>query len=266
MIDVERPGDDEQDAQDAQLELYVLGLLDDDAAAAVERRLQTDERARERVRELRGTVGLLGLALEPLEPSPQLKTRLFDAVQADAERERLARGAGNDAPAVAAVEPVSLEAYRQAQPSARRQRWLPWAVAAALALALAGSLLWNAELRGELDGPPELARYGVTGSGAAAGAAGEVVALPDQEAAVVTLAGVPQPDPGRVFQVWWIDSGAPEPSVTFLPNEHGVASVVVPGDVDDYRVLAITIEPDGGSAQPTSDPILMSDLTVPAQS
>lgn len=62
---------------------------------------------------------------------------------------------------------------------------------------------------------------------------------------------------GRDYQLWLMKDGVPAPSVTFDVS----GSVVVVESEDDlqgYEGAAITVEPDGGSRQPTTDPVLSS--------
>lgn len=232
------------DARDEQVELYVLGLLDEGETAAVERLLRDDPDARRRARELREVLSTLAFDAEPVEPSPDLKARILDAARTE--------------PSPATVRPpVSLAERRRAD----RAGWAPWLVAAGLAIALAASLLWNAQLRSDLDDAPETATYAIAGTGTAAGVAGALVVVEDRDEAVLSLAGLSALPADRAYQVWLIADGEPVPNVTFLPNAAGVATVMIPGDIADYRTLAITVEPLAGSAAPTTEPIIVGDLT-----
>ncbi|HEX5164265.1 MAG TPA: anti-sigma factor [Thermomicrobiales bacterium] len=234
------------DARDEQLELYILGLLDERETAAIERVLRDDPAARQRARELREVVSVLALDVDPVEPSSGLKARILDAARADLTPDQ-----------VAPQPPISLAERRERGVA----RWTPWLVAAALALALAASLVWNAQLRSDLDSQPETAIYAVEGSGPAAGVAGSLIVVGDDDS-VLTLAGLAALPSDRAYQVWLIADGAPVPNVTFVPNAAGVATVTVPGRIADYHTLAITVEPQTGSLAPTTDPIITSDLTV----
>ena len=234
------------DARDEQLELYVLGLLDDQETAAVERLLRDDPAARQRARELREVISVLAFDAEPIEPSPGLKARIMDAARADQTPDP-----------VAPAPPVSLTERRERDLA----RWTPWLVAAVLAIALAGSLIWNAQLRSDLNDQPETVTYAVAGTGPAEGVSGTLIVVGDDDDAILNLAGLDTLPSDRTYQVWLIADGAPVPNVTFVPNAAGVATVSVPGDSEDYNLLAITVEPQTGSAAPTTDPIITSDLT-----
>lgn len=234
------------DARDEQLELYVLGLLNEGETAAIERLLREDPTARQRARELREVVSVLAFDAEPIEPSADLKARIMEAARADRTPE-----------AVAPPLPVSLAERRERGLA----RWTPWLVAAALAIALAGSLIWNAQLRSDLDARPEMATYAVVGNGPAETVTGTLLVVGDENDAILSLAGLETLPSDRAYQVWLIAEGDPAPNVTFVPNAAGVATVSVPGDIEDYNLLAITVEPLAGSAAPTTDPIITSDLT-----
>jgi anti-sigma-K factor RskA len=67
---------------------------------------------------------------------------------------------------------------------------------------------------------------------------------------------------GRTYQLWFIQDGKPVPSVTFNPEPVGharVEQIAVPRD-GDVSAAAVTVEPEGGSAQPTSPILLVGPL------
>jgi anti-sigma-K factor RskA len=51
------------------------------------------------------------------------------------------------------------------------------------------------------------------------------------------------------------------PSVTFVPNSSGVAVVPVPTPAASVVAVAVSVEPDGGSKQPTSKPTFVLKLS-----
>jgi anti-sigma-K factor RskA len=255
---------------DDLLELYVLGVLDDDEVATVERRLRDDPVARERVRELRGVTAFLAADVEPLDPPPALRDRILSAARVDVQQrdpEPVSTPAPPPVAAPAPPAPVSLSAERERRAGVTRITF-PWAIAAVLAVALVGSMFWNASLRRDLDDRDQAIAqaHSIIATGFASGASGRVLIVDDEGTAWLALSGLPLPEPGQVFQVWLIAGGAPVPNVTFTPNTLGYASVAVPVDVPDYRVIAITVEPEGGSPAPTTDPVIISDLGEPVTS
>lgn len=246
------------DDRDEQLELYALGLLDERETTEVERLLREDPAARQRARELREVVSVLAFDADPVEPSPGLRARILDAARADLAPETVEREpAPVPAPTPAPAPPISLAERRDRGVA----RWTPWLVAAALAVALATSLIWNSQLRSELDSQPGTATFAVAGSGPAENVAGTLVVVGDHDSGILFLAGLEELPADRAYQIWLIDDGDPVPNVTFLPNQEGLATVSVSGEISDYRVLAITVEPLAGSPAPTTEPIITSDLT-----
>jgi anti-sigma-K factor RskA len=51
-----------------------------------------------------------------------------------------------------------------------------------------------------------------------------------------------------------------DPSVTFVPNQHGVAIVALPVDATTTQAVAVSVEPYGGSKAPTSTPVVVQSL------
>lgn len=83
-----------------------------------------------------------------------------------------------------------------------------------------------------------------------------------QHEAVVTTAGVPAPAGPRVYQLW-VMSTAGARSAGLLPASHtGSTSPVLAVGVAPGDRLGITIEPAGGTAQPTTTPVVV--MPVPA--
>ena len=69
---------------------------------------------------------------------------------------------------------------------------------------------------------------------------------------VVLLAdGLPDPGDGRVYELWRIDAAGPDPAGLFDPDGSGAAGLVAPLDGADPAGWGVTVEPDGGSPQPT---------------
>jgi anti-sigma-K factor RskA len=67
---------------------------------------------------------------------------------------------------------------------------------------------------------------------------------------------------GQAYQLWFIKDGAPVPSVTFKPEPDGhvkVERIPVPPD-GKVTAAAVTVEPESGSAQPTTPIRLVGTL------
>ena len=63
---------------------------------------------------------------------------------------------------------------------------------------------------------------------------------------------------GKDYELWFID-GDTFVSAGLMPDEPD-QTVVLDGSAGAAAAVGITVEPDGGSQQPTSDPIAVFDL------
>jgi anti-sigma-K factor RskA len=97
----------------------------------------------------------------------------------------------------------------------------------------------------------------VTSSTTVGGSVTAVISPRDREA-VVTTAGMPTPADAKVYQLWVI-SAAGARSAGLLPggSSGGATSPVLAADIRTGDRLGITVEPAGGSKQPTTIPIVL---------
>jgi len=74
----------------------------------------------------------------------------------------------------------------------------------------------------------------------------------------LALRQLPEPPHGKVYQAWTIAKGSTKPSAapTFLPDARGVALIVLPADARSTSEVSVTLEPEGGSKEPTSKPLM----------
>ncbi|MGO4419313.1 anti-sigma factor, partial [Streptomyces sp. MCAF7] len=94
-------------------------------------------------------------------------------------------------------------------------------------------------------------------------------------AAVVTVSGLPAPPGGRTYQLWMIDAppeeargespgGAAAPRSAGLLKGSGEGTPLVTGGFGAHTErLAVTLEPDGGSTRPTTNPVVQLALGDP---
>jgi anti-sigma factor RsiW len=84
-----------------------------------------------------------------------------------------------------------------------------------------------------------------------------ISALASAHRIYVVAHGLPALPAGKVYQMWTLAKGATTvaPSVTFVPDSTGDATVAVPADPATTTETAISVEPAGGSKQPTTKPI-----------
>jgi hypothetical protein len=77
--------------------------------------------------------------------------------------------------------------------------------------------------------------------------------------ATLRVSDFPEPPRGRVYQVWLKRPGRPpDPTTALFTVRDGGATVEVPGSVAGVDQVLVTAEPDGGSRQPTRDPVIIA--------
>ena len=91
------------------------------------------------------------------------------------------------------------------------------------------------------------------------GGTAEVAMSAGENAAVVTLSGVPAPPEGSVYQMWRVpaDGSAPVSVGTMTGDEVSGKKATALTDIDPYTAVALTVEPAGGSATPTLPIVLV---------
>jgi len=93
------------------------------------------------------------------------------------------------------------------------------------------------------------------------GVATVVLAADRHELAVVTT-GLPALPPGKVYQLWLIGKPKITSAGLLPPATNGQTPAVLATGVVKGDALGLTVEPAGGSAQPTTAPILALPLPV----
>lgn len=78
----------------------------------------------------------------------------------------------------------------------------------------------------------------------------------------LTMHDMPAPQRGKVYQAWTLPKGSKTmaPSVTFVPDARGAAVIALPENADKTAAVAVSVEPQGGSKQPTSKPLVVQSL------
>lgn len=219
-----------------QLTAYALGILAPEEEARVQAALEASPELRAQFRAEQEALTALAESLPAVEPPAGAEDRLLARLAAEREREAPAAPAGIPLPVAPAPRP-------------RRAPWLPLAalgLAAALALAFvlrpaAGPLQQYART-------PGATTETVTANG---NQLGQLVRLPDGR--VYLHLNEPAAD-GRVYQMWQIQAGKPV-SLGVFEGQGFLLAGLPPG-----ATIAVSVEPPGGSPQPTTTPILAQTL------
>jgi anti-sigma-K factor RskA len=85
-----------------------------------------------------------------------------------------------------------------------------------------------------------------------AGGTATVVFSRERNAGVLVMNNVAAPQPGTVYQMWLIDDKGPRSAGTMDTKAVAPSTTAVLPDLGDSQTLAFTVEPPGGSAQPTT--------------
>ncbi|MFI6428677.1 anti-sigma factor domain-containing protein [Rhodococcus oryzae] len=235
---------------DDQIDLanaYALDALDADQRRAVAQLLATsDDSLRAEfeavVRRCRETLAATAVA-NATAPPAHIRERLLTQI---AREPRTGPGRG--------AAPVSLADRR------RTPRWrLVGAAAAAVAL-LGGGVVIGQQLREPTPEQPMAAQVmsapDIRTSSTAVPGGGSATAVYSRstDAAVLMMNDVTPPAPESVYQMWLIaGTGAPVSAGMMSPDQVSPSTVAVLDDLDGASLLAFTVEPAGGSEQPTTD-------------
>jgi anti-sigma-K factor RskA len=215
---------------------YALYALPPDELAEVEAHLADCERHPE-LAELLMAASTIAITTPEMEPPPELKTRLIAAIQAET------------APPVAAPEPATSDGLigwlRRALSGPR----LGYGLAAAMAVLVIA--VFFATMSGDGGDENTLVREFSQGE-----VSGTVTYVPDEQTAVMEVEGLDPAPEGQTYQVWAITDGQPA-SIGFIEvPEDGPASSEMSGiQLEDGQTVAVTLEPAGGSLQPTTEPL-----------
>lgn len=248
----------EDGADDALLAAWALDAVDGQERLDLERQLDADPQLRARADALSGTVARLA-ASTPAEPPAGLRERVLAAVAGTEEA-----GTG-EAPAREPSPPADLGRHRARRRPDRRRWWVTvasTAAAAVVAVALLVSQPW-AETPGISEGDQVTALEQVLRtegsqrleSEVAGGGAAEAAVAPTGET-VLAVRDLPDPAEGRDYQLWTIQGEEAPESVGLLEVQDGRALVRIQ-DVPAGAALALSVEPDGGSEAPTTEPIVV---------
>jgi anti-sigma-K factor RskA len=223
---------------------YALDALEADDRSRFEAHLALCEQCRVELVGFLSTAARLGEA-EAVTPPPALRERLL-AIAASTPQER---------PVVTALAQRS-----------RMRRLAPrisLAAAAAVAVVGIGGFVAEHERADDLSADRSrlttvmTARDATTTEGAVAGG-GEVrvIASPAHDAAVVVGSSLDELGDDETYQVWRMHDGKPT-SVGLLGRGPGLLYV---DGITDADAFAVSVEPAGGSPQPTSDPIVSTPV------
>lgn len=250
---------------------YAVDALDAEERTRFESHLAVCPTCHDEVQELQATAAVLGTAAGAVPP-PSLRAEVLAGIAAirplpPADNDR--RDFGNDdsdTSGGSAARPISLEAHRQRR-LLRRPLMMVAAAAAALAVGVTG---WD-QVRD--DRPAGQEQSDLT-------AAERVLAAPDAvrvdksfpdgskaavvvsrkvgKAVIITDGMKPAPN-GHAYEIWYQSSAGDMVRAGLMPDIRS-NTLVLEGDPGRAVGIGITVEPEGGSQQPSTDPIAYFNL------
>ncbi|MEU6994113.1 anti-sigma factor [Streptomyces sp. NPDC046465] len=240
---------------------YAVDALDDEERAAVEEHLTRCDTCAQEVREFTATAARLGQAAA-VAPRPGMKDEVLRRITTVRQEVPLATTDPGPGPGPGNVRQRS---YRLSR----------WALAACLAAAagLGGTAVWqhqqaqNAREQAQrtqrqaddvaavLAAPDARTRTGKLSGGGNA----TVVVSASRDRAVFLAAELPAPPRGKVYQLWFDDDGSMRPAGLLNPGK-STDSLLLDGHIDQATGMGITLEPTGGSSEPTSAPVALMNF------
>ncbi|GAA0371978.1 anti-sigma factor [Microbispora corallina] len=236
---------------------YALDAMDDDLERLrFEEHLRTCDECAQEVRGLTETAARLGQAVAA-EPPPGMRAAVLAEI-----------GQVRQLPPTVGVPPGGRRLSRRGGAA-----WWPRVTAGLAAAGVAASVALGAVAVRTQD---ELERVRADDRGVVAvlaapdartvsatagrGATGTAVVSRSQGRLVFVSSGLAALPPSQTYQLWRIAPGAIRSAGLLRPDDSGrVPPVIV--DTAGVEQVGVTVEPAGGSAQPTTRPMLLLDLT-----
>jgi anti-sigma-K factor RskA len=259
----------ERHSNPEDFDLYALGALDGEERTTFESHLRTCAYCQQQLAEARAVCALIGMSAEPVAPAPSVKASLMQRVKA---------------------EPRTTAAAVPVKPVVRKRHWglrfsLGFAVIAIL-LGLTTTWLWKLNehhlrqldaLQTKLDATQQEAKQNaaalhavtavvgapdtiqVTLQQQTGGPPGQAHVLYNARLGVVVYSGELAPAPSnKSYQLWLVPaSGVPVNAGIVEPNQETQAAVVHLPEGLAAKAFAVTVEPQGGSPQPTGAKVLV---------
>jgi anti-sigma-K factor RskA len=229
---------------------YVLHALPDDEYERFSSHLGACTDCQREIADLQMAADALPLAAEQIPPPPELKDRIMTVVHAEAELLNAAGARADEPPPT---------------PARERRRWwsrplpsLRLLPAAGLAIAvLAVGVVAGALLTGGGESTRTVSAK-VTLASAPSARASLAVSGDDGR---LKVSNFPAAGGDRVYQVWLVKGSAkPTSAGLFRVPASGSATFAIPDSMKGVDQVMVSVEPGGGSDQPTSAPIAAASM------
>lgn len=244
---------------------FVLGGLSQDELEQARELEASDAVFRAEVSSFRETMGLLAETDDAQSPSAQTEAAILSIPQRHA------------ADGEAHAEGEDLDPVPQREPAQRRSRLTTVGLALAastllvLAAILGGAAVVQYNERSEieeyvttLEGEREVSQRLLSADDLAAtqaeselGGSVTVSYSLAEQVMYVTPHDIPAPEADEALQMWVIDDQGAHDAGLMTPDS---AQLVTDMDLEQDAAFGVTVEPEGGSAEPTTDPFVVAEL------
>jgi anti-sigma-K factor RskA len=267
-----------KDSMDPRIEellpFYALDALTDEERELVDSYLAEHPEAREQMKDLHAAASALPYGISPVVPPRQVKESLMARVNADAK-----------------ARIYSSTPRQQSRPillGVRGENIIRTFTLGIATMAIVWVIILNTQisrLQTEIAGlhetlaaqsnsleqiianlpkspPSNVITVSLKGTNVQPDAHGQLVVDPKEQSAILIVSGLPKLEPNKTYQVWLINGGAPVSAGLLSIDENGQGVVIVTSDesIGSFKSLAISVEPEGGSPQPTGDIVVSNDL------
>ncbi|WP_269937395.1 anti-sigma factor [Arthrobacter sp. HY1533] len=249
---------------------YALNALTNGERSDFERHALTDPQTLEEVRSLSETAALLAYGTPAETPPPALKADVMAAIRNTRQL-----------PSSSVVRDISSArgtGARKAGTTQSRSRWVP-AISAAAALAIFAGVGVGGWVAGQNSSDTEMKQQ-LAQAQAQQQAMLAIMSSPDAKMATTTLSdggtvtvassgkankaavmvdGMPPLPEGKTYELWFISAAGAVPA-GLMDSPKAPAMQVLNGELGGATHIGITVEPAGGSAKPTTTPILVQEI------
>jgi anti-sigma-K factor RskA len=260
-----------QDEYEALLVAYALGEAGPETVRQVEQLLATNPEYRATLESYQAVAQALPLAAPSAEPTPDMRERLLERLNAEVEG-----------------RPLPQRPQTQQSPRPRLPFWQRLALALN-AMLIVGLVGWNVNLqqqhqaeiaRLQQQQQEDTARFQGTWNtmvnamsapgvqqyvlaSESPGATGAFLFAPNQQLGCLVVRGLPQLPQNQVYQVWLEEGDTISSPGTFRVNPEGNGWLVVnnAAPINDFSTVRVTVEPTGGSDSPTSPRVIGGSIT-----
>ncbi|MBF0671977.1 MAG: anti-sigma factor [Salinibacterium sp.] len=249
---------------------YALGALSAEERAEYEAWLLETPDATAEASAYADVASSLALAAEPVEPSADLRASILAQVAMTPQLPAAPVSSASPEP-IESSDPVAAAPTRAEQRAA--SRWSRGAVflvaaAASVLLFVGGGVVGSLIAQGQRNDFAIEQATALAELQAAADAqqavtemegGGQVTLIwsAEQARSAIMVDAMPPAPEGKTYQLWYIRAGDPIPDATFEAADEGKTWRVLDGAMTGGDAVGVTLEPEGGSQEPSSAPLVV---------